>query len=233
MDDMPPRFSLPVYRTSIPEDPPSEVQLPYDRPVKFSPPIKAIDQDRDIDADLVYQITNGNTMQYFRIDPNTAELFLVKPLDLESLQSPSFFLEVTARQKKNELKTATTSVEISVIDLNDNKPEFEVEQYNMTVIENLPVGFRIMQFAAVDKDSGDNAQFVYKLEDPSQAFGLEGDGNLVLQKPELFDRGRMEKVVVRVLAVESQPSVLDNKVRKMMRIARTSRNAVGEMVKDG
>ena len=103
----------------------------------------------------------------------------------------------------------------------------------MTVIENLLVGFRIMQFAAVDKDSGDNAQFVYKLEDPSQAFGLEGDGNLVLQKPELFDRERMEKVVVRVLAVECQPSVLDNKVRKMMRIARTSRNAVGEMVKDG
>ena len=31
----------------------------------------------------------------------------------------------------------------------------------MTVIENLPVGFRIMQFTAVDRDTGDNAEFVY------------------------------------------------------------------------
>ena len=215
VDDMPPRFTLPVYRATITEDHPSSGQDLPERLVKFSPPIKANDQDRGVNAGLIYEITSGNTLQYFRIDPETGHLFLTKVLDLESLQSPNFSLEVTARQKKNELKSATASVEVSVTDLNDNKPEFEVEQYNMTVIENLPVGFRIMQFTAVDRDTGDNAKFVYQLDDPSEAFGLEGDGNLVLKKPELFDRERMEKVVVRVLAVEETETVLSNKVSWM------------------
>ena len=126
-------------------------------------------------------------MQYFRINPNTAKLYPTIRLDLESLKSSKFSLEKTAQQRQNELKTATASIEISVIDLNDNKPEFKVEQYNMTVIENLPAGFRIIQFTAAGRNTGDNAKLIYKLDDPSQAFGLKGNINLVLQKPELFD----------------------------------------------
>ena len=126
-------------------------------------------------------------MQYFRINPNTAKLYPTIRLDLESLKSSKFSLEKTAQQRQNELKTATASIEISVIDLNDNKPEFKVEQYNTTVIENLPAGFRIIQFTAAGRNTGDNAKLIYKLDDPSQAFGLKGDINLVLQKPVLFD----------------------------------------------
>ena len=81
-----------------------------------------------------------------------------------------------------------------------------------TVIENLPVGFRIMQFAARDRDRGENAKFTYRLDDPSGAFGLEGEGNLILARPELFDREKMEKVVVKVLAIEETPTVLADKV---------------------
>ena len=65
-------------------------------------------------------------MQYFRVDPDTAEIFLTKTLDLETLDGDKFSLELTARQKNSELKTATASLEIEVIDVNDNKPEFEV-----------------------------------------------------------------------------------------------------------
>ena len=90
---------------------------------------------------------------------------------------------MTARQKDSELKTATATLEITVTDLND-----------------------------VDRDTGPAAHFSYQLDDPSRAFGLEGDGNLVLARPELFDREKMEKVVVKVLAVEETPTVLDDKV---------------------
>ena len=43
-------------------------------------------------------------------------------------------------------------VEVDVEDLNDNIPLFEVEQYNMTVVENLPKNFEIMTFVAKDAD---------------------------------------------------------------------------------
>ena len=219
VDDMPPRFSQPIYRVSIPEDlpvpplpPTARQEIPQERLVKFSPPISASDQDHGVNADLIYEITSGNDMQYFRIGSNDAALYLTKRLDREMLDSDKFYLELTVRQKDTELKAATATLEINVIDINDNKPEFEVEHYNMTVIENLPVGFRIMQFSAVDKDQDENAKFHYQLDDPSGAFGLEGDGNLVLARPQLFDREKMEKVILKVLAVEETETVLDDKV---------------------
>ena len=43
-------------------------------------------------------------------------------------------------------------VEVDVEDINDNIPLFEVEQYNMTVVENLPRNFEIMTFVARDAD---------------------------------------------------------------------------------
>ena len=208
VDDLPPRFSNSVYRAAIQESLPG-AKAPS-APLLFKPLIRAADQDVQLRAPLQYSITAGNDMQYFRVDPDTAEIFLTKTLDLETLDGDKFSLELTARQKNSELKTATASLEIEVIDVNDNKPEFEVEQYNMTVIENLPVGFRIMQFTALDRDRGENAKFHYILEDPSKAFGLEADGSLVLSRPELFDRERMERVVVRVVAIEDTPSVLED-----------------------
>ena len=208
VDDLPPRFSAAVYRARVEESAPGRPAAPA--ALAFTPAIKAADQDQDLHAKLSYSITAGNDMQYFRVDPDTAEVFLTKALDLETLDGDKFFLELTVRQTNSELKTATASLEIEVIDINDNKPEFEVEQYNMTVIENLPVGFRIMQFTALDRDRGHHAKFHYRLDDPSQAFGLEPDGSLVLSRPELFDREKMERVVVRVVAVEDSPSVLED-----------------------
>lgn len=38
------------------------------------------------------------------------------------------------------------------MDLNDNVPEFEVDLYNISIIENLPKGFSILQVNAIDRD---------------------------------------------------------------------------------
>ena len=47
-------------------------------------------------------------------------------------------------------------IEIEIIDLNDNVPEFEVDLYNISIIENLPKGFSILQVNAVDRDQVNN-----------------------------------------------------------------------------
>ena len=80
IDDMPPRFSQPIYRVSIPEDVPSSAapQPTEERLVKFSPPVVASDQDHGVNADLIYEITSGNDLQYFEMDPNNAALYLTK-----------------------------------------------------------------------------------------------------------------------------------------------------------
>lgn len=52
----------------------------------------------------------------------------------------TFVLQVQASQVDNPLKTALARVEVEVLDLNDNLPEFEVDFYNISIVENLPNG---------------------------------------------------------------------------------------------
>lgn len=54
-------------------------------------------------------------------------------------------LQIQASQVDNPLKTAQARVEVEIIDLNDNLPEFEVDFYNISIVENLPNG-KLMLF---------------------------------------------------------------------------------------
>lgn len=43
-------------------------------------------------------------------------------------------------------------MEVEILDLNDNQPQFEVEMYNISIVENLPNGFSVLQVVATDID---------------------------------------------------------------------------------
>lgn len=49
-------------------------------------------------------------------------------------------LQIQAAQVDNPLKTAHARLEVEVQDLNDNLPQFEVDFYNISIVENLPNG---------------------------------------------------------------------------------------------
>lgn len=53
----------------------------------------------------------------------------------------------------NALRYALAKVEVAVTDINDNVPVFDYDMYNITVMENLPPGFTVVQVHAVDRDS--------------------------------------------------------------------------------
>nr|CAD7198728.1 unnamed protein product [Timema douglasi] len=61
-------------------------------------------------------------------------------------------LQVQASQVDNPLKTGVARVEVELLDLNDNLPQFEVQLYNISIVENLPNGFSVLHVSAVDKD---------------------------------------------------------------------------------
>lgn len=52
----------------------------------------------------------------------------------------TFVLQVQAAQVDNPLKTAHARLEVEIQDLNDNLPQFEVDFYNISIVENLPNG---------------------------------------------------------------------------------------------
>lgn len=158
-------------------------------PLLFDPPIFAFDQDLGLDSPIRYEIISGNEEDLFHLDPTNGTLFLEKEIDIDaerSLPGNTFVLQIQGAQVDNPSKTGVARVEVEVLDLNDNMPEFEVDFYNISIVENLPNGFSVLQIAATDQDQGDNAEFTYQLDDKSGAFTLDPkSGWLTVSRPNL------------------------------------------------
>jgi hypothetical protein len=60
--------------------------------------------------------------------------------------------QIQASQLDNPLKVGMARVEIELLDINDNQPQFEVDIYNISIVENLPNGFSVLQVSATDLD---------------------------------------------------------------------------------
>ncbi|XP_065213230.1 cadherin-89D isoform X2 [Planococcus citri] len=208
-DDLIPKFTQEMYRTQVLEFYPATNRRIHQE-LKFNPPIQALDQDISINSSVRYDISAGNDKNLFAIDPDNGTIFLERELDLEAQPSSIFTLQIQATQTDNPLKYDTAKVEIELLDINDNLPQFEVDIYNISIVENLPNGFSVLQVVATDQDQGDNSDFVYHLVDPSQAFNIDAkSGWLSVRNQAKLDREQRSSLSMRVYAKEKVRSVLD------------------------
>ena len=60
--------------------------------------LRAYDGDRGLNTTLNYSLVEGHSSKYFSINSSTAELYLIKHLDLEILKDPTLILHVRAQQ---------------------------------------------------------------------------------------------------------------------------------------
>ncbi|KAK2588583.1 hypothetical protein KPH14_006357 [Odynerus spinipes] len=210
-DDLDPTFTRDVYKAKIYEFYPMP-ERPIFAEINFTTPIHAVDRDHDINVSVRYDIISGNEGGYFHLDPKNGSLFLKRAIDLEAernLPGNTFVLQIHATQIDNPLKMAMARVEVEVLDLNDNLPEFEVDLYNISIVENLPNGFSVLQVIARDKDQGENGEFDYRLDDPSGAFSMDPrSGWLTVKDQNVLDRERRDRLRMKVHAVERKPSVV-------------------------
>lgn len=141
-------------------------------------------------------------------------MFLERGIDLDaerSLPNSTFGLKIRASQIDNPLKYADARLDVEILDVNDNQPQFEVDFYNISIVENLPSGFSVLQVVAEDADQGANAEFSYDLDDPSGAFLVDPKtGWLTVRDETVLDRERTAFLRMRVIAVERTPSVVDS-----------------------
>ncbi|TNN55709.1 Cadherin-7 [Liparis tanakae] len=86
--------------------------------------------------------------------------------------------------------SASTTVTVSLTDVNDNGPTFQHHLYTFSVPENAAVGTAVGRIMARDGDTGINARMTYSLEDleESSTFIIETDpvtqeGLVLLAKP--------------------------------------------------
>ncbi len=122
----------------------------------------ATDKDRDDNARLHYDITSGNDLDCFEVDPTTGVVSLKKALDFDKNSEHRFIVRATDGHKTHPL-SAIAAVSVQVEDENDNAPIFPVGMYLEFVPENAPIGTTVFTAHANDVDRGIYGKLNYSI----------------------------------------------------------------------
>ncbi|XP_062443260.1 protocadherin alpha-C1-like isoform X4 [Rhea pennata] len=95
------------------------------------------------------------------------ELVLDKALDRE--QQATHRLTLTAKDGGNPPKSGDVQVIVTVLDTNDNAPEFEHSVYRASILENSPNGTLVVRVHATDLDEGPNGEVRYLFSNSTAA----------------------------------------------------------------
>ncbi|KAF1629371.1 Protocadherin alpha-5, partial [Eudyptes filholi] len=123
----------------------------------------ASDADVGANAQLSYTLSPS---EHFSLDHQgnndqsaSLALVLTKPLDRETV--PVHRLLLTASDGGRPSLTGTVELVISVLDANDNAPQFNQSVYKVKVIEGSERGTLLTKLSATDLDEGINSDIIY------------------------------------------------------------------------
>uniref|UniRef100_A0A8C2J4R7 Protocadherin 9 n=1 Tax=Cyprinus carpio TaxID=7962 RepID=A0A8C2J4R7_CYPCA len=154
-NDNAPMFPSPVINISIPEN-----TLINSR---FAIP-SATDPDTGPNSVHKYELLNGQSA--FGLDivetpegEKWPQLIVQQNLDRE--QKDTYVMKVKVEDGGNPQKSSTAILQVTVTDVNDNRPVFKEGQIEVHIPENSPVGTSVVQLQATDADVGANAEIKY------------------------------------------------------------------------
>ncbi|XP_039983530.1 cadherin-20-like isoform X2 [Xiphias gladius] len=118
-------------------------------------------------ARVVYSILEGQP--YFSVDAKTG-VVRVSLADMDREIRENYTVVIQAKDMGGQLGglAGTTTVNITLSDVNDNPPMFDQRLYQMSVPESAPVGSVVGRIWAKDRDIGVNAEMTYSI--------IDGDG---------------------------------------------------------
>uniref|UniRef100_A0A672UFE8 Cadherin domain-containing protein n=1 Tax=Strigops habroptila TaxID=2489341 RepID=A0A672UFE8_STRHB len=164
--------------------------------------VNATDADEGINSEMTYSATNFFPLSgkdVITVNPKTGEIRLTGALDFEDVNVFDFRIE--ARDKGTPPLSGHCSVELEVLDVNDNAPEVWVTSLSVPVPEDAAVGTVVALLSVSDRDSGANGRVRCSVW-PAAPFGLvstfAGSYSLVLR--EALDRERVSEYEVEVRA---------------------------------
>ena len=138
--------------------------------------VSADDKDDGVNSTVYFTLQDGADL--FKINNETGEIRTVASLDYDTVREHS--LVVWARDMGTPSRSTSTTISISVADVNDNAPEFSTNQvYHFVVSEDAPVGEPVDYIEATDVDSGEFGTIMYAIQagDDNNHFRIEQEGN--------------------------------------------------------
>ena len=138
--------------------------------------VNATDEDVGVNAQLRYSLrpivgdTVSGTDSRVTIDSTTGVVATNWTFDFEEPPKDFRFL-VTVTDSGEPARSATATLQLTIIDSNDNRPRFDRTVYHVTVPEDVPVGTSVGRVNATDDDVTPRFSHVtYALSPLSDAF---------------------------------------------------------------
>ncbi|GFN75010.1 fat cadherin [Plakobranchus ocellatus] len=202
VNDNPPRFSCSPYEVTVPEDAPAQHQLIQ---------LQASDKDKEV-VPLRYALGPGTEelSSIFALSPDSGWVTLLTPLDREARSFYNLSVLVwdtpdSAGRNSDVSLTASTSVLITVTDVNDNAPTFQRGSgsgYATAVNEGALPGTVLLTLETEDVDSAVNSDVTFYITegDHLDQFELYSTGELLVNRE--LDREVTSSYRLRIAATD-------------------------------
>uniref|UniRef100_A0A8C6VP14 Cadherin 6 n=1 Tax=Nothobranchius furzeri TaxID=105023 RepID=A0A8C6VP14_NOTFU len=198
INDNEPRFTKDPYMASVPEM--SDVGTSVIQ-------VTAIDADDATygnSARVVYSILEGQP--YFSVDPETGLIKTALPgMDREVKEHYQVVIQAKDMAGQMGGLSGTTTVSITLSDVNDNPPRFTKTLYEFRVPESNELGSSVGAIRAMDADIGPNAEMDYRIigSDGPGMFDVTTnrstqEGVILLRKPLDFEKKRQYSLRIQV-----------------------------------
>ncbi|XP_026857029.2 cadherin-12a [Electrophorus electricus] len=204
INDNEPRFLEGPYSASVPE------MSPIGTYVMQVTATDADDPTYGNSARVVYSILHGQP--YFSVDPKTGVIRIALP-NMDREVKESYQVLIQAKDMGGQLGglAGTTTINITLTDVNDNPPRFAKSIFHLQVPESAHVASSIGRVKAHDLDLGKNAEVEYSIipGDGSSTFDIYTDehtqeGVVLLKKP--LDYESRKVYSFKVEASNAQPN---------------------------
>ncbi|XP_076439780.1 protocadherin Fat 4-like [Babylonia areolata] len=121
----------------------------------------ATDDDTGLNGDVTFSFLGKSFDGVFGLNGTTGRLWLNQSLDRETRSS--YTLHVEARDRGSPSRSSRALVHITVMDVNDNAPQFSEQLYVGYLDEKAPAATLVKNVTATDADTGLNGQVLYEL----------------------------------------------------------------------
>lgn len=148
-----PTFSQNEYTFELPEG-------PYGTAGATIGAVQATDQDQGPAGQITYRLLGPEKNPFF-IDPVTGKIQVTGLIDRETI--PRYSFQVSATNAGNPPSSSTATVNVVVLDVNDNFPKFVDPLLTISVADSTPPYTTIGSFLVLDEDAGDNGKVIYQL----------------------------------------------------------------------
>ncbi|NXK41261.1 CADH9 protein, partial [Piprites chloris] len=170
INDNEPKFAKDMYTASIPE------MSGVGTSVIQVTATDADDANYGNSAKVVYSILQGQP--YFSVDPETGIIKTALP-DMSRENREQYQVVIQAKDMGGQMGglSGTTTVNITLTDVNDNPPRFPQRTYQFSSPESAPPGTPLGRIKANDPDVGENAEIEYSISsgDGSDMFDIVTD----------------------------------------------------------